>query len=61
MYHGNRIQPYEAEKAPEVTFNHKFSISGEESVAESSLWTLTLTNPDGNLTDPDKEYVHWMM
>lgn len=60
IFHGNRIKPYQAKNAPEVTFNSNFSIDGKETKAESS-WTLILTNPDGHLTQQNQEYVHWMM
>ncbi|KAG8233227.1 hypothetical protein J437_LFUL012432 [Ladona fulva] len=51
VYRGNIIKPFEASQCPEVKFD-----------AESdSLWTLILTNPDGNFTDSNAEYVHWFV
>lgn len=46
--------------APDVTFDHTFKIS-DDAGNKDSLWTLVLTNPDGNLTEQNKEYVHWMV
>lgn len=61
VYFGNRIYPEQTKNAPEVSFDHKFSIAHNGPVEENTLWTLIVTNPDGNLTDSNKEYVHWMM
>lgn len=60
VYHGNRMKPHQAVNPPEVQFDHTFSMTGEPSEGDS-LWTLILTNPDGNFTDQNKECVHWMM
>lgn len=49
--YGNVIKPRFTENAPIVDFES----SGQ------SLWTLVLTNPDGNLYDSNKEVVHWMV
>ncbi|XP_014487652.1 PREDICTED: 39S ribosomal protein L38, mitochondrial [Dinoponera quadriceps] len=51
---GNIIKPKEASKAPDVTFNATTEDDG-------SLWTLLMTTPDGNFTDPKKEYCHWFI
>lgn len=60
IFHGNRIKPNQATKAPDISFDPKFSIDGK-STKDSSLWTLILTNPDGHLTKENSEYVHWMI
>ncbi|XP_077287533.1 mitochondrial ribosomal protein L38 isoform X1 [Arctopsyche grandis] len=49
VYHGNIVKPTEASKAPYVQFDAE----------EDTLWTLLLTNLDGHLTEPNKEYIHW--
>lgn len=61
VYFGNRIYAEQTKNAPEVSFDHKFTISHSRPVEENTLWTLILSNPDGNLTEDNKEYVHWMM
>ena len=61
VYFGNKIEPRTTENAPEVSFNHEFSLSHDGPVEKDSLWTLVLTNPDGNLENNEREYVHWMM
>ena len=44
-----------------VTFDGKSDpITGKPSSSDS-YWTLIATNPDGNFTANDKEYVHWFM
>lgn len=48
---GNKILPGMAKSEPCVEFDSP----------EDSLWTLVLTNPDGHLSDPSAEYVHWMI
>jgi len=60
VYHGNRLKSFDAKNAPEVTFDHTFSISPGEP-KKDSLWTLVLTNPDGHFKEENKEYVHWMI
>lgn len=59
VYYGNRLKPSDTQEAPEISFDHTFSIENEPS--KNNLWTLVLTNPDGHLTEQNKEYVHWMM
>lgn len=61
VYSGNKVRPAQTKTAPEVSFDHKFALSYTDKPEENTLWTLILTNPDGNLTNSDKEYVHWMM
>lgn len=61
VYFGNRIYPEQTKNAPEVSFDHKFSLAFNAPAEENTLWTLIVSNPDGNLTDSNKEYVHWMM
>ena len=51
VYYGNTIKPPEAVNEPQVSFHSD----------ENSLWTLILTNPDGNFSDENGEYVHWFM
>lgn len=60
VYYGNRLKSFDAKNAPEVTFDHTFSISPENE-KKDSLWTLVLTNPDGHFKEENKEYVHWMI
>lgn len=60
VYYGNIIKPRFTEKAPTVDFDASFN-RGLKGVTEKSLWTLVLTNPDGNLYDSEKEVVHWMV
>lgn len=61
VYFGNRIYAEQTKNAPDVSFNHKFSMSHSGPVEENTLWTLIMSNPDGNLNDSEKEYVHWMV
>lgn len=61
VYYGNRMKPLEAINAPEVKFDHTFSMTRDTTDNADSLWTLILTNPDGHLTKENQEYVHWMM
>jgi len=49
VYRGNTIKPMQASEAPDVCIRHE----------EGSLYTLVLTNPDGHLSSPNSEYVHW--
>ncbi|XP_064122750.1 large ribosomal subunit protein mL38-like isoform X1 [Macrobrachium nipponense] len=51
VYRGNVIKPSEAVCQPHVEFSSK----------PDDLWTLILTNPDGNLYDNDKECLHWFV
>ncbi|GAU96955.1 hypothetical protein RvY_08319 [Ramazzottius varieornatus] len=51
VYRGNMISPADALAAPEVTF----------SAPQDTLWTLLLTNLDGHLTQPECEYVHYLV
>ncbi|XP_046388291.1 39S ribosomal protein L38, mitochondrial [Ischnura elegans] len=50
-FYGNVIKPNEASQTPEVKYD----------ADEGTLWTLVLTNPDGNLTDSNSECVHWFI
>ncbi|CAL4249939.1 unnamed protein product, partial [Meganyctiphanes norvegica] len=51
VYRGNVIKPKEASNEPSVEF----------SSSPDDLWTLILTNPDGNLKDSSKQCLHWFM
>lgn len=51
VYYGNILKPEEASAKPEINFESD----------KDSFWTLILTNPDGHLSDNDKEYVHWFV
>merc|ERR1711894_230554 len=51
VFRGNKIAPSEALTEPHVNY----------SAEEGSLWTLALVNPDGHLTDNDKDYCHWLV
>ncbi len=55
---GNIIKPSEAKTEPSVGFNLPDNMKEE---GEDTLWTLTLTNPDGHFTDENAEYLHWMV
>lgn len=48
---GNVIKPAEALEPPTVAYESD----------GNTLWTLALTNLDGNLTENDKEYAHWLV
>lgn len=62
VYNGNVIKPLEARLAPKVSFDGVTDpITGERSKESTSFWTLVATNPDGHFTQPDREYLHWMM
>jgi large subunit ribosomal protein L38 len=61
VYYGNQIKPFEAKDVPEVSFDHKFSMSKQEIDSKPSFWTLIMTNPDGHFTEENMEYVHWMV
>ncbi|XP_014613139.1 PREDICTED: 39S ribosomal protein L38, mitochondrial [Polistes canadensis] len=51
VYTGNVIKPSEAKNQPTVNY-----------IASSdTLWTLLMTTPDGNFTDPSNEYCHWFI
>lgn len=60
VYYGNIIKPRFTDKAPTVDFDASFTGAGQKT-NDQSLWTLVLTNPDGNLYDSNKEVVHWMV
>lgn len=51
VYRGNVVKPSESASAPNIDFPSK----------PDELWTLVLTNPDGHLTEENKEYVHWFV
>ncbi|KAF7282848.1 hypothetical protein GWI33_001984 [Rhynchophorus ferrugineus] len=51
VYYGNTLKPDEAASKPVVEFENN----------DNSLYTLILTNPDGHLTDNEKEYIHWFV
>lgn len=51
VYFGNVIKPAEALEPPNVFYD----------TDGNSLWTLALTSLDGNLSDNDKECVHWLV
>lgn len=51
VYRGNTIKPKEVASTPNVQFHSE----------PDSLWTLILTNPDGNLLDNDSECLHWFV
>ncbi|XP_065171907.1 large ribosomal subunit protein mL38-like [Atheta coriaria] len=53
VYYGNVLKPSDTASAPEVEFNSPKGNDG--------LWTLIMTNPDGHLTENNKEYVHWFV
>lgn len=61
VYYGNIIKPTDAAKQPAVQFDATIELAGAKSSGKNSLWTLIMTNPDGHLTENDKEYVHWFM
>lgn len=50
-YSGNVIKPSEALEAPSVYYESD----------GNTLWTLVLTSLDGNLTENEKECVHWLV
>ncbi|KAF2353069.1 Phosphatidylethanolamine-binding protein [Trinorchestia longiramus] len=51
VYRGNIIKPAEALNTPTVRFNSP----------ADALWTLQLTNPDGDLYKHDSECLHWLV
>ncbi|XP_015188690.1 PREDICTED: 39S ribosomal protein L38, mitochondrial [Polistes dominula] len=51
VYTGNVIKPSEAKNQPTVNYNAN----------SDTLWTLLMTTPDGNFTDPSNEYCHWFI
>lgn len=62
VYFGNVIKPRFTETAPSVDFDPSIKLgTTSATAAENTLWTLVLTNPDGNLYDSNKETVHWMV
>lgn len=56
-----RIEPSQAATAPEVAFDHKFSMTGDSASDKNALWTLVLTNLDGSPSAENSELIHWMM
>ncbi|KAK8753963.1 hypothetical protein OTU49_004976, partial [Cherax quadricarinatus] len=51
VYRGNTVKPREAAKEPMVEFQSQ----------PDDLWTLILTNPDGNLLENETECLHWFI
>ncbi|XP_018022117.1 39S ribosomal protein L38, mitochondrial, partial [Hyalella azteca] len=51
VYRGNIIKPNEARTVPNVSYPSP----------PDALWTLQLTNPDGDLYKPDSECLHWLI
>ncbi|XP_071534080.1 large ribosomal subunit protein mL38 [Panulirus ornatus] len=51
VFRGNIIKPKEAAAKPSVQFRSK----------PDDLWTLILTNPDGNLLDNESECLQWFI
>ncbi|XP_033223400.1 39S ribosomal protein L38, mitochondrial [Belonocnema kinseyi] len=51
VHRGNLITPSEASNLPEVNYEAE----------PDTLWTLLLTTPDGNLSNPESEYCHWFI
>ncbi|XP_015127237.1 39S ribosomal protein L38, mitochondrial [Diachasma alloeum] len=49
VHRGNLLKPNEVKNIPFVKYTAE----------PSSLWTLLLTTPDGNLTNRELEYCHW--
>lgn len=56
-----RIKPSQASSAPEVVFDHKFSMDGNSESKKDSLWTLVMTNLDGSPSADKPELIHWMV
>ena len=50
VYRGNVIKPKESQTEPQIFFDDS-----------DSLWTLVMTNPDSHFSDPQAEYLHWMV
>ncbi|XP_054275521.1 39S ribosomal protein L38, mitochondrial [Macrosteles quadrilineatus] len=48
---GNLLKPSQALSAPEISFQSD----------PDSLWTLVVTNPDGNLLKENSECLHWLI
>lgn len=59
IFYGNRMKPSQVKEAPQIDFDPTLPIA--EKNENKPLWTLCLTNPDGHMTENDKEYVHWMV
>jgi hypothetical protein len=59
------LTPTLAKKAPLVNFNADYDetvgVNNSKIDKSNTLWTLLLTNPDGNFEDGNKEVVHWFM
>lgn len=51
VYNGNVLKPREVKNKPLVNFD----------APSDTFWTLQMTTPDGNLSDSDKEYCHWLV
>lgn len=51
VFYGNIIKPSDAKEKPIIEYD----------ASKDDLYTLVLTNPDGNFTEEDKEYVHLFM
>ncbi|XP_042223711.1 39S ribosomal protein L38, mitochondrial-like isoform X2 [Homarus americanus] len=51
VHRGNTIKPGEAAREPSVQFRSE----------PGDLWTLILSNPDGNLLDNEAECLHWFI
>lgn len=61
VYCGNLLKPKDAQQPPTVTYDPSFSMTNERVDGSKTLWTLLMTNPDGNFEKPEGEYVHWLM
>lgn len=61
VYFGNHIKPRDTKNAPEVSFEADLLKTQNNNYKHQELYTLIATNPDGHLTEDNKEYVHWMM
>ncbi|XP_014226295.1 39S ribosomal protein L38, mitochondrial [Trichogramma pretiosum] len=51
VHNGNLITPQEATDVPSVSYEAE----------PDTLWTLLLTTPDGNFSNPQSEYCHWFV
>lgn len=63
VYYGNVIKPSEATEEPTVEFDHSFNYKAEKTSGktETTWWSVVLSNPDGHLSEDDKEYCHWFI
>ena len=57
VYRGNILYPRQVSVAPTITLPANRAMP----TAKDGLYTLTLTNPDGNWQCNSKEVLHWMM